>query len=202
MQARYTWLKGIPGCEFFPPRSGGSWNWTFFQFLMLNISSIKELLHKPSEIQWNITGTLPGKLKRKISWSLSYKIITPWNNKNVTNCPGNQCKIPWFLMILWISESFTLYLLDRNSFNFELGFFTHFEYISGGIIRKSILCQVYHSARWCWCKKVQKNLLQTSGKNFFLDGLLWILHCYEHLWFITFAKICFQGVKVEKMAFL
>ena len=44
---------------------------------MLNISSIKELLHKPSEIQWNITGTLPGKLKRKISWALSYKILPP-----------------------------------------------------------------------------------------------------------------------------
>ena len=49
----------------------------FFQFLMLNISSIKELLHKPSEIQWNITGTLPGKLKRKTSWALSYKILPP-----------------------------------------------------------------------------------------------------------------------------
>ena len=49
----------------------------FFQFLMLNISSIKELLHKPSEIQWNITGTLPGKLKRKIFWALSYKILPP-----------------------------------------------------------------------------------------------------------------------------
>ena len=34
---------------------------------MLNISPIKELLHKPAEIQWNIAGTLPGKLKRKIS---------------------------------------------------------------------------------------------------------------------------------------
>ena len=44
----------------------------FFQFLMLNISSIKELLHKPSEIQWNITGTLPGKLKRKLSWAYCY----------------------------------------------------------------------------------------------------------------------------------
>ena len=49
----------------------------FFQLLMLNISSIKELLHKPSEIQWNITGTLPGKLKTKISWGLSYKIVPP-----------------------------------------------------------------------------------------------------------------------------
>ena len=44
---------------------------------MLDISSVKELLHKPSEIQWNITGTLPGKLKRKIYWALSYKILTP-----------------------------------------------------------------------------------------------------------------------------
>ena len=47
----------------------------FFQFLMLNISSIKELLHKPSEIQWNITGTLPGKLKRKFRGLLTYKIL-------------------------------------------------------------------------------------------------------------------------------
>ena len=38
---------------------------------------MKELLHKPSEIQWNITGTLLGKLKRKISWALSYKILPP-----------------------------------------------------------------------------------------------------------------------------
>ena len=44
---------------------------------MLNISSIKELLYKPSEVQWNITGTLPEKLKRKITWALSYKILPP-----------------------------------------------------------------------------------------------------------------------------
>ena len=44
---------------------------------MLDISSIKELLHKPSEVQWNITGTLPEKLKRKITWALSYKILPP-----------------------------------------------------------------------------------------------------------------------------
>ena len=49
----------------------------FFQFLMLSISSVKELLHKPSEIQWNISGTLPGKLKREIPWALSYKILPP-----------------------------------------------------------------------------------------------------------------------------
>ena len=32
-----------------------------------NISSIKKLLNKPAEIQWNIAETLSGKLKRKNS---------------------------------------------------------------------------------------------------------------------------------------
>ena len=49
----------------------------FFEFLMLNISSIKELLGKPLEIQWNIPGSLPGKVKIKFSWALSYKILPP-----------------------------------------------------------------------------------------------------------------------------
>ena len=44
---------------------------------MLNISSIKELSHKPSQIYRSIIGTLPGKLKTKISWALSYKILPP-----------------------------------------------------------------------------------------------------------------------------
>ena len=75
-------------------------------------------------------------------------------------------------MILWISESFSLYplvkiyLLVKNSFNFKLGFFTYFEYISGGIIRKNILRSDCHSARWHWCKKYQKNFPQTSHKVF------------------------------------
>ena len=80
----YFWLKDISGCENFLSKIRGFIKLKkkihvehFFQFLKLNISSIKELLHKPSEIQWNITGTLPGKLKRKISWALSYKILPP-----------------------------------------------------------------------------------------------------------------------------
>ena len=44
---------------------------------MLNISSIKELLHKPSEVQRNITGTLPGKLKSKFFLALSHKRLPP-----------------------------------------------------------------------------------------------------------------------------
>ena len=46
-------------------------------------------------------------------------------------------------------------------------------------------------------KKDQKNLPQTSHK-IFLNASLWILHCYEHLWFKTFVKVHFQGVRVEK----
>ena len=75
MQVRYTSdLKTFQVVKIFFPRvhkiakKKPTWNF-FFQFLMLNISSIKELLHKPSEIQQIIAGTLPGKLKRKIYWA-------------------------------------------------------------------------------------------------------------------------------------
>ena len=50
-------LKGISGCENFFLRDQGVHKIAknhvehFFQFLILNISSVKELLHKPSEIQ-------------------------------------------------------------------------------------------------------------------------------------------------------
>ena len=127
----------------------------FFQFLMLNIFSIKELLRKPSEIQWNIIWILQGKLKRQICWALSYKILPPEITKT------------WEIALLGILESFSLYLLVKNSFNFKLSFFTYFEYISGVIIRKNILRSDYHSVRWYWCKKDQENLPQTSHKFFF-----------------------------------
>ena len=80
----YFTFKDISGCENFLSKIRGFIKLKkkihvehFFQFLKLNISSIKELLHKPSEIQWNITRTLPGKLKRKISWALSFKTLPP-----------------------------------------------------------------------------------------------------------------------------
>ena len=129
---------------------------SFFQFLMLNISSIKELLHKPSEV--------PGKLKRKIPWALSYKILPPEITKTWEIAIFGVFLGAWepmFFMILWISGSFNLYLLVVNSFNFELGFFTHFGHISGGIIRKNILHSDCHSVRWYWYKKDQKNHSQT-----------------------------------------
>ena len=78
----YIWLKDISGCENFYSKIRGfiklekkTCGMVFSK--MLNISSIKELLEKPSEIQWNIVGTLPGKLKGKVSWALSYKILPP-----------------------------------------------------------------------------------------------------------------------------
>ena len=111
--------------------------------------------------------------------------------------PGNQCGIQWFFMILWISESFSLYLLVKNSFNFKLGFFTYFEYISGGIIRKNILRSDYHSAKWYWCKKDQKNLPQTSHKIFSQclivnSSLLWAFMVQN------FCKNSFSGGKSRK----
>ena len=89
----------------------------FFQFLMFNISSIKELLHKPSEIQWNINGTLPRKLKRKIYLALSYKILPleitrTWEIAILGGTLGDlgtNVEFNGFAMILWISGSFSLY---------------------------------------------------------------------------------------------
>ena len=49
----------------------------FFSVFEVKYFSIKELLHKLAEIQKNIAGTLSGKLKRRISWALSYEILPP-----------------------------------------------------------------------------------------------------------------------------
>ena len=145
----------------------------FFQFLILNISSIKELLHKPSEIQWNITGTLPTKIKRTIIGLHPTRYFPLKSQKREKllflgyfGGLGTNVEFNGFFVILWISGSFSLYLLIKNSFNFKLGFFTYFEYILGSIIRKNMLRSDDHSARWYWCKKDQKNLPQSSHKTF------------------------------------
>ena len=98
--------------------------------------------------------------------------ITPWNHKNERNCYFGGTLGVWepvynsmVFMILQIFESFSLYLLVKNNFNFKLSFFTYFEYILGGIIRKNILHSDYHSAWWYWYKKDEKNM-QTSYKIF------------------------------------
>ena len=204
----YFRLKDIWGCENFSKFRGfiklqkKTIVECFFHFLMLNLFSIKELFNKPLEIQWNITGTLPGKLK--LFWALSYKILPPEITKTseiavlrVIWGPENQCGIQWFFMILWISEIVSFYLLVKNSFNFKLGFFSYFESISGGIIRKDILRSDYHSARWYWCKKDQKNLLQASHNIFpqcliVNSSLLWAFMVQN------FCKNSFSGGKSRK----
>ena len=154
-------------------------------------------------MKYNWTSTR--KTKKETFLGFILQDITLWNHKNARNCyfvgvlwePGNQCGIQWFFMILWISESFSLYLLVKNSFNFKLGFFTYFEYISGGIIRKNILRSDYHSAKWYWCKKDQKNLPQTSHKIFSQclivnSSLLWAFMVQN------FCKNSFSGGKSRK----
>ena len=175
----YFRLQGISGCENFLSKirrfiklqkktNKNMWN-VFFQFLKLNISSIKELLHKPSEIQWNITGTLPEKLKRKSYWALSLQKREKLLFLGVLWGPGSQCGIPWFFMILWISESFSPYFLVKNSFNFKVGFFTYFEYISGVSSEKTFYVQIFIVTGDIEAKKTRK----TSHKlhiNFFLNA--------------------------------
>ena len=207
----YFRLQGISGCENFLSKirrfiklqkktNKNMWN-VFFQFLKLNISSIKELLHKPSEIQWNITGTLPEKLKRKSYWALSLQKREKLLFLGVLWGPGSQCGIPWFFMILWISESFSLYLFVKNRFNFKLGFYTYFEYISWDIITKTFYIQITIVSGDIDVKKARKTFHKLHIK-IFLNVSLWILHCYEQLWFRMFVKTHFQGVKVEKIAFI
>ena len=99
----YFWLHNISGCEKFLSK--------FRRFIKLlkkthvkhffSIFDVKYLFNKPSEIQWNITGTLTEKLKRNISWALSYKILPPEITKTWETAilgvlwgPGNQFGIP------------------------------------------------------------------------------------------------------------
>ena len=155
---------------------------------------------------WNFSR----KTKNK-NWALSYKILPPEITKKwgiaffwrgmVLWGPGNQYWIQWFFMILWISEISSLYFLVQNSFKFKLGFFIILNIFWGIRSEKTFSLSDYHSARWYYPKKDQKNFHKLHIK-FFLNASLWILHCYEHLWFKTFIKIHIEGVKVEKMAFL
>ena len=104
----YFRLKDISGLENFLSKIRGGHKIAnkkknverFFQFLMLNISLIKERLHKPPEIQWIIT-TVPGKLKRKIPWALSYKILPPLKSQNriwyshTLQCEFKESNVQW-----------------------------------------------------------------------------------------------------------
>ena len=121
------------------------WN-VFFNFLMSNISSIKELLLKPSAIQWNITGTLPGKLKRKISCFI-LQDIAPWNHKNVRKycfcgyfgALGNNVAFNgflWFHEFLKISASIFWLKTDFNKVSSEKTFYVQITIVPGDIDAK------------------------------------------------------------------
>ena len=173
----------------------------FFQFLMLNISSIKELLHKPSEIQWIITGTLPEKLKIKFWGALSYKILPSEITKTQEIAIFGGTLGTWEPMWNWI----VFYLLVKNSFNFKLGFFNYFffslifiYFFTTSVLssEKTFYIQITMVPGDTDAKKTRKTFHKLHI-NFFSQGLIVILH-YEYLWFKTFVKIPFQGVKVEK----
>ena len=126
----------------------------FFQIFMLNISPIEELLHKPAEIKTNIPGARYRKLRKINYWALSYEILAPEITK-MLEIPllgllwdfNPMCSSIVFFIILSNSESFSFFLLVKNSFHFKLGFFSDFKYISGGITRKKILRSDYHCTR-------------------------------------------------------
>ena len=114
------------------------------------------------------------KIKKKNFLGFILQDISPWNHKNVRTALfgdtlgawEHQCGIQWFFMILWISESFSLYLLFKSSFNFKLGFSLILNIFQGVSSEKNILCSDCQNARWYWCKKDWKNLPQTSHKCF------------------------------------
>ena len=151
---------------------------------MLNISAIKGLLHKPSKIHWNRTGILSGKLKRE-TWRgggggggryyTRYYCLKSQNREKLLFLggggvlwqPGNQFGIQCVFMILWISESFSLNLLVKNSFNFKLGFLTYFEYISSVIIRKDFYVQIAIVPGDIHAKKTRETFHKLHIKFFF-----------------------------------
>ena len=154
---------------------------------------------------WNSTrktkkkNYLGRKNKKKNYLGFILQDITSWNHKNVEELlfrrvfegPGNRCGIQWFFMIFGISESFSLYLLIKNTFIFKLGSFTYFEYISWISSEKTFYAQITIMPDDINAKKTRKIFWKIHVK-FFLNASLWILHFYEHLWLKTFVKIHFQ----------
>ena len=63
------------------------------------------------------------------------------------------------------------------------------------ISQKNILLQYYHSARWCWCKKVQKISPQTWDKYFFSQCLI---KNSSLLWPFMVQKFCKNSISRAK----
>ena len=124
----------------------------FFNFnvkCFFNKRTVTSTFRNPVKCNWNSTR----KTKKKNLMRFILQDITPWNHKNVRNCYsggyfgdlGTNVEFNGFIMISWISESFSPYLLIKSSFNFKLVFFTSFEYNLGGIIRKNIFTKVLNN---------------------------------------------------------
>ena len=173
----------------------------FFQFLMLNISSIKELLHKPSEIQWIITGTLPGKLKIKFWGALSYKILPSEITKTQEIAIFGGTLGTWEPMWNWI----VFYLLVKNSFNFKLGFFNYFffslifiYFFTTSVLssEKTFYIQITMVPGDTDAKKTRKTFHKLHI-NFFFSRL----NCNSSLWVFMVQDLCknsFSGGKSRK----
>ena len=163
-------------------------------FLMLNSSLIKNLLHKPAEIQWNITKTLPGKLKRKISWSFFYKILPPEIPKM---CKIANVELHGFLRfyeflkvsvsIFWLKTVLTL------NYVFSL-ILSIFQRVSSG---KTFYVQITIVPGDNDAKKTQKNLPQTSHK-FFSQCFITNFSLTWTFMVQTFCKNSFSGDKSRK----
>ena len=92
--------------------------------------------------------------------------------------PENQCGIPWFFMISWISESFSLYLLDKSSFNFKLFFFHLIGNFRGYHQKKYFIFRLPLVSGDIDAKKRPEKLSQTLHKHFshcliVISSLLW-----------------------------
>ena len=118
---------------------------------------------------WNSTK----KTKKKNFLGFIVQDITAWNHKNVRNCyfrgTLGAWEPMWNSMFFYDLVNFWKFLplsFGLKQFNFKLGFFHLFWIYFRGIIRKNILRSDFHSNRWHWSKKDQKNLPQTSHKFF------------------------------------
>ena len=158
----YFWLKDVSGCKNFLSKIRGfiklqkSPCETFFSICdvkyFFNKRTVTKTLRNTVKQNWTSTR----KTKKKNFLGFILQDITHWNHKNVRNCyfwwynwgSGTQCGIQWFFMILWISESFSLYILVKNSFNFKLGFFHLFWIYFRGYHEEKYLHSGYHWARW------------------------------------------------------
>ena len=143
---------------------------------------------------WNSTR----KTKKETFLGFILQDITLWNHKNARNCyfvgvlwePGNQCGIQWFFMILWISESFSLYLLVKNSFDFKLVFFTYFEYTLWVIIKKTFYIQITIVPGDIDPKKTRKTSHKIFSQCLIVNS--------SFLWAFMFQNVCKNSFSAGK----